>query len=67
MRISNLSTADLDEITVTAVACVTGAIIMGDQVLRRAVPRALMDLVVGPRTRAVVPNPQNPNVPGFVV
>lgn len=47
--------------------CVTSAIIMGDQVLLGAVPMELMDLVVEPRTRRVVPNPENPNVPGFVV
>ena len=46
--------------------CVTGAIIMGDAVLLGAVPMELMDLVVDPRTRRVVPNPENPNVPGFV-
>ena len=46
--------------------CVTGAIIMGDAVLLGAVPMELMDLVVDPRTGRVVPNPDNPNVPGFV-
>ena len=46
--------------------CVTGAIVMGDQVLLGAVPMELMDLVVDPRTRRVIPNPENPNIPGFV-
>jgi clan AA aspartic protease len=46
--------------------CVTSAIIMGDQVRLGAVPMELMDLVVDPRTQRVIPNPENPNVPGFV-
>ena len=47
--------------------CVTSAIVMGDTVLLGAVPMELMDLVVDPRTQRVIPNPENPNVPGFVV
>ena len=46
--------------------CFTSAAIMGDQVLLGAVPMEQMDVVVDPRTRRVVPNPDNPNVPGFV-
>jgi len=46
--------------------CVTGAAIMGDKVLLGAVPMELMDVVVHPRTLQVVPNPESPNVPGFL-
>ena len=46
--------------------CVTGALIMGDTVLLGAVPMEQMDVVVDPRTRRVIPNPDNPNVPGMV-
>ena len=46
--------------------CVTSAIIMGDTVLLGAVPMEQMDVIVDPRTRRVVPNPENPNVPGLV-
>lgn len=47
--------------------CVTSAIVMGDAVLLGAVPMEQMDLVVDPRTRSVIPKPENPNVPGFIV
>jgi clan AA aspartic protease len=47
--------------------CVTSAIVTGDVVLLGAVPMELMDLVVDPRTQRVMPNPENPNVPGLVV
>lgn len=46
--------------------CFTSAAIMGDQVLLGAAPMVQMDLVVDPRTRRVMPNPENPNVPGFI-
>jgi hypothetical protein len=46
--------------------CFTSAAIMGDQVLLGAVPMEQMDLVVDPRTRRVVPNPENRNIPGFI-
>jgi clan AA aspartic protease len=46
--------------------CFTSAAIMGDQVLLGAVPMEQMDLVVDPRTRRVIPNPENPNIPGFI-
>lgn len=44
--------------------CFTGAIVMGDRVLLGAVPMEQMDVVVVPRGMRVVPNPDNPNVPG---
>ena len=46
--------------------CVTGALVMGDTVLLGAVPMEQMDVVVDPRTRRLIPNPENPNVPGMV-
>ena len=46
--------------------CVTGALIMGDTVLLGAVPMEQMDVIVDPRARRVIPNPENPNVPGMV-
>jgi clan AA aspartic protease len=46
--------------------CFTSAAIIGDQVLLGAVPMEQMDLVVDPRTRRVIPNPENPNIPGFI-
>ena len=46
--------------------CVTGALIMGDTVLLGAVPMEQMDVVVDPRTRRVIPNLENPNVPGML-
>ena len=40
----------------------TGAMVLGDQVLLGAIPMEDMDLVVNPRTQEVVPNPANPNI-----
>ena len=39
-----------------------GALVMGDQALLGAIPMEDMDLVVVPRTRTVVVNPDSPNV-----
>lgn len=39
-----------------------GALVMGDQPLLGAIPMEDMDLVVVPRTREVIVNPENPNV-----
>ena len=46
--------------------CVTAAAVMGNQVLLAAIPMEAMDLVVDPRLQRVVPNPENPNIPGFL-
>ena len=46
--------------------CVTGAVVMGDQVLLGAVAMQLMDVIVHPRTECLVPNPDSPNVPSFL-
>ena len=39
-----------------------GALVMGDQALLGAIPMEDMDLVVVPKTRTVVVNPDSPNV-----
>jgi len=39
-----------------------GALVMGDQVLLGAIPMEDMDLVVVPKTREVMVNPNNPNI-----
>lgn len=39
-----------------------GALVMGDQALLGAIPMEDMDLVVVPKTREVVVNPQSPNI-----
>jgi clan AA aspartic protease len=40
----------------------SGAMVLGDEVLLGAIPMEDMDLVIRPATREVVPNPQNPNI-----
>ena len=47
--------------------CVTAAVVMGDQVLLGAIPMQAMDMIVHPRTEQLVPNPESPNVPSFLV
>ena len=42
----------------------TGAMVMGDQVLLGAIPMESMDVLIDPRSQMLVPNPDNPNVPG---
>lgn len=39
-----------------------GALVMGDQPLLGAIPMEDMDLIVIPRTREVVVNPESPNI-----
>jgi clan AA aspartic protease len=46
--------------------CFAGAMVMGDQVLLGAVPMEDMDVVVHPRTRQVIPNPDYPNIAGAI-
>ncbi len=43
--------------------CLTGALVLGDEILLGAVPMEDMDLVVSPATRSVTVNPASPNVP----
>ncbi len=42
----------------------TGAMVMGDVVLLGAIPMESMDLLIDPRRLQLVPNPENPNIPG---
>jgi clan AA aspartic protease len=42
----------------------TGAMVMGDVVLLGAIPMESMDLLVDPRRLQLIPNPENPNMPG---
>ena len=43
-----------------------GALVMGDQALLGVVPMEDMDLVVVPKTRQVIPNPENPGAGGSI-
>ena len=43
--------------------CVTGALVLGDQVLLGAIPMEDMDLVVEPARQRVAVNPRAPNIP----
>jgi clan AA aspartic protease len=43
--------------------CVTGALVLGDQVILGAIPMEDMDLIVEPARRRVSVNPQSPNIP----
>lgn len=42
----------------------TGAMVMGDVVLLGAIPMESMDVLVDPRRLQLIPNPENPNIPG---
>ena len=42
----------------------TGAMVMGDVVLLGAIPMESMDLLIDPRRLQLIPNPENPNIPG---
>ena len=44
-------------------ACVTGALVLGDQVLLGAIPMEDMDLIVEPARQRVSVNPNSPNIP----
>lgn len=44
-------------------SCVTGALVLGDQVLLGAIPMEDMDLIVEPARRRVTVNPSAPNIP----
>jgi clan AA aspartic protease len=43
--------------------CVTGALVLGDQVLLGAIPMEDMDLIVEPAQQRVTVNPRAPNIP----
>lgn len=46
--------------------CITAAAVMGDQVLLGSLPLEVMDMIIHPRLLKLVPNPENPNLPGFL-
>ena len=45
----------------------TGAMVMGDTVLLGAIPMQAMDVLIDPRREQLIPNPQNPDIPGAMV
>ena len=47
--------------------CVTGAYILGDQVLLGAVPLQVMDVVLSPSRETIMVNPESPNIPSGIV
>ncbi len=47
--------------------CHTDALVMGDEVLLGAIPMEAMDLVVMPRARRLVVNPDSPNYASAIV
>lgn len=42
----------------------TGALVMGDEPLLGAIPMEDMDVMIHPLQRKLIPNPENPNIPG---
>lgn len=48
-------------------AAFTGALVIGDQVLLGAIPMEAMDVLIDPRRQKLIPNPDNPNIPGAMV
>lgn len=46
---------------------VTGALVLGNQVLLGAIPMESMDVLIDPRNQQLIPNPENPNIPGAMV
>jgi clan AA aspartic protease len=42
----------------------TGAMVMGDMPLLGAIPMESMDLLIDPRSQKLIPNPDNPTMPG---
>ncbi len=47
--------------------CLTGALVLGEEVLLGAIPIEDMDLVIHPAQLKLVANPENPNIPGAIV
>jgi clan AA aspartic protease len=42
----------------------TGGMVMGDVVLLGAIPMEAMDVLIDPRGLRLIPNPENPHIPG---
>ncbi len=47
--------------------CLTGAMVIGEEVLLGAIPIEDMDLLIHPAQLKLIPNPENPNIPGAIV
>ena len=47
--------------------CLTGALVFGEEVLLGAIPIEDMDLIIHPAQLKLMPNPENPNIPGAIV
>ena len=47
--------------------CFTGAFVLGNEPLLGAVPMEEMDLIVNPSKQKVMPNPDHPNVPQYIM
>jgi len=47
--------------------CFTGAFVLGNESLLGAVPMEEMDLIVNPSKQKVMPNPEHPNVPQYIM
>jgi clan AA aspartic protease len=47
--------------------CLTGALVLGEQVLLGAIPIEDMDLIIHPARLKLTVNPENPNIPGALV
>jgi clan AA aspartic protease len=47
-------------------SCVTGALVMGDQVIPGAIPMKDMDLIIEPARLRVTVNPASPNIPASI-
>ena len=47
--------------------CLTGALVLGEQVLLGAIPIEDMDLIIHPAQLKLLVNPQNPNIAGAIV
>jgi clan AA aspartic protease len=48
-------------------SCFTGALVLGDAILLGVIPMEDMDLVIHPARRALVVNPESPNIPSAIV
>ena len=47
--------------------CLTGAMVIREEVLPGAIPIEDMDLIIHPAKLLLIPNPENPNIPGAIV
>lgn len=47
--------------------CLTGALVLGDDVLLGAIPMEDMDLIIHPAQLKLIVNPENPNIAGAIV